>query len=98
MAEYKYLGTVLDNKLNFNKNIDFIHKRWQPRIFCLEKLRSVNVNAAVLQTFCWSCIESVLTFLFLCWFGGLNVKCENVLSKVVNVCCKVVGERLKSVV
>ena len=27
VAEYKYLGTVLDNKLNFNKNTDFIHKR-----------------------------------------------------------------------
>ena len=25
--EYNYLGTVLDNKLNFNKNNDFIHKR-----------------------------------------------------------------------
>ena len=27
VTEYKYLGTVLDNKLNFNKNTDFIHKR-----------------------------------------------------------------------
>ncbi|MCB4762119.1 MAG: hypothetical protein LGB62_08310, partial [Sulfurovum sp.] len=38
-------------------------------------------------------IESVLTFSFLCWFGGLNVKSKNVLNKVVNVCGKVVGER-----
>ena len=65
VAEYKYLGTVLDNKLNFNKNTDFIHKRCQLRIFCLEKLRSVNVSAAVLRTFYRSCIESVLTFSFL---------------------------------
>ena len=39
------------------------------------------------------CIESVLTFSFLCWFGGLNVKRKNVLNKVVNMCGKVVGER-----
>ena len=26
VTEGKYLGTVLDNKLNFNKNTDFIHK------------------------------------------------------------------------
>ena len=38
-------------------------------------------------------VESVLTFLFLCWFGGLNVKSKNVQNKVVNVCGKVVGER-----
>ena len=40
-----------------------------------------------------SCIESVLTFSFLCWFGGLNVKSKNVLNKVVNVCSKIVCER-----
>ena len=40
-----------------------------------------------------SCIESVLTFSFLCWFEGLNVKSKNVLNKVVNVCGKGVGER-----
>ena len=27
VAEYKYLGTVLNNKQHFNKNTDFIHKR-----------------------------------------------------------------------
>ena len=84
---------VLDNKLNFNKNTDFIYKRCQPRIFCLQKLRSLKVSAAVLRTFYRSCIESVLTFSFLCWFGGLNVKSKNVLNKVMNVCDKVVGER-----
>ena len=49
VTEYKYLGTIADNKLNFNKNIDIIHKRCQPRIVCLQKLRSLNVSAAVLR-------------------------------------------------
>ena len=31
--------------------------------------------------------------LFLCSFGGLNVKSKNVLNTVVNACGKVVGER-----
>ena len=57
VAEYKYLGTVLDNKLNFNKNTDFIHKRCQPRMFYLQKLRCLNVSAAVLRTIYQSCIE-----------------------------------------
>ena len=66
VAEHKYLGTALENKLDFNKNTDFIHKRCRPRIFCLQKLRSLNVYR--------SCIESVLTFSFLWWFGALSVK------------------------
>ena len=69
VTEYKYLGTVLDNKLNFKKNTDFI------------------------TYFLPEFTESVLTFSFLCWFGGLNVKSKNVLNKVVTVCGKVVGER-----
>ena len=93
VTEYKYLGTVLANKLNFNKNTDFIHKRCQPKIFCFQKLKSLNVSATLLRTFCRSCIKSVLTFSSLCWFGGLNVKSKNVLNKVLNVCDKVVGER-----
>ena len=62
-------------------------------ISILQKLRSLNVIAAVLCTFYQSCIESILTFLFLCWFGGLNVKSKNVVNKEVNVCGKTVGER-----
>ena len=38
-------------------------------------------------------VLNALTFLFLCWFEGLNVKSENVLNKLVNVCGKDVGER-----
>ena len=38
VTEYKYLGTVLDNKLNFEKQQLTIHKRCQPRIFCLQKI------------------------------------------------------------
>ena len=49
--------------------------------------------AAVLHTFYRSCIEPVLTFLFLCWFGGLSVKSKNVFNKVANVFGKAVGER-----
>ena len=33
VTEYRYLGTVLDKKLHFNRNTDFIHKRCQPRIW-----------------------------------------------------------------
>ena len=73
--------------MNFNKNIDFIHK-----IFCVQMLRSLNVSAAVLRTSYQSCIESVLTFSFLCWFGGLNVKSKNVLNKMVNVRLGVKGK------
>ena len=80
---HKYLGTVLDNKLNFNKNTDFVHKRCQPRLFCFQKLRSLTYFRPELY---WISFN-------MCWFGGVTVKSKSVLNKVVNVCGKVVGER-----
>ena len=46
-----------------------------------------------LRTFYGVVLNQFLTFSFLCWSGGLNVKNKNVLNKVVNVCGKAVGER-----
>ena len=48
--------------------------------FCLQKPRSLTVSAAVLRAFYRSCIESVLTFSFLCRSGGLDVNIKNVLN------------------
>ena len=47
------------------KNTDFIHKKCQPRIFCLQKLRSLNVSAAVSRvlTFSW---KAKMSWLKLC--------------------------------
>ena len=93
VSEYKYLGTILDDKLTFKAHTDYINSKCQSRIYCLQKLRSLNVNLDILRTFYRSFVESVLTFSFLCWFGGLSLSCKNVLGRVVNVCSKVLGER-----
>ena len=93
VTEYKYLGTVIDNKQNFSSNTQAIHKKCQSRIYCLQKLRSLKINNRILQTFYISFIESILTFSFICWYGGLCVSSKNVLERVVNVCGKIVGVR-----
>ena len=92
----KFLGTVLDSKLNFDQNTALIQKKCHSRMYLLEKLRNLNVNPSVLQMFYRAFIESVLTFSFLGWFGSLSVKNKTVLARVVNVCSKIVGERQAS--
>ena len=93
VSEYKYLGVVIDNKLTFTANTNTIHKKCQSRLYCLQKLRSLQVGKSVLRTFYTCFVESVLTFGLMCWFGGLNVGSKNVLERVVKVCSKVIGER-----
>ena len=94
VQEYKYLGTIIDNKLNFNANTDLINSKCQQRLYFLRKLRSLDVNTSVLRTFYRSFIESVITFSFICFYGGLSVQNKTKLDKVVNVSSKIVNERL----
>ena len=57
VTEYKYLGTVLDNKLNLEKPHWLLTKDVSQEYFASRG--SLNVSAAVLRTFYRSCIESV---------------------------------------
>ena len=91
--EYKYLGTVIDNSLAFNKNVDAIHRKCQPRLFCLHKLRNIGIDSKILQMYYKCCIESLLTISFMCWYGSLCVRSKRVLRDVVNICSKVVGAK-----
>ena len=93
VSQYKYLGTVLDSKFNFNQNPALIQKK--SRIYLLQKLKNLNVNSSVQQMFNHAFSESVLTS-FLCWFGSLSVKNKNMLARVVNVCSKIVSVRQES--
>ena len=89
--EFKYLGVIVDDKLNFKSNTSYVQKKCQSRIFCLQKLRNIGISRDILQNFYRSCIQSVLTVSFICWFGSLCVHEKNVLNGVVKVCSKVVG-------
>ena len=93
VAEYRYLGTVLDNNLTFDRYVDTIHKKSQSRIYCLQKLRNIDVASDILEMYYRACIQSVLTLSFICWYGSLGVRGKKVLNDVVNVCSKVIGKK-----
>ena len=46
---YKYLGTVINSCLSFNKNVDAIHRKCQPRLYCLHKPRNIGIDSKILQ-------------------------------------------------
>ena len=96
VSEYKYLGTILDDKLNFAENTATIEKKCQTRVYLLRKLRNLQVSGKVLRMFYRCFVESVLTFSFMCWYGGLSVRNKSRLQKIVNVCGKIVGEKQES--
>ena len=50
VSNFKYLGTLIDNKLSFNDNSDLIYKKKsQQRLYLLRKLRSFDFSRELLQ-------------------------------------------------
>ena len=59
VSNYKYLGVVFDNNLNWHDHIDMVLKKLQPRLYCLRMLHKFNVNESILSLFYNSIICSV---------------------------------------
>ena len=58
----KYLGVVLENKLEWSANIEAVYRRGQSRLFFLRWLRSFNVCSDMMCMFYHTVIESALFF------------------------------------
>ena len=69
VTEYKYLGVVIDNDLKWHEHVAYVEKRLKPRLYCLRKLKSFNVNQDILATFYNSILCSVWTYCLLCCAG-----------------------------
>lgn len=91
VSQYKYLGTIIDNKLTFDSNTGAICRKANQRLFYLKKLRSFNVDKQLLKIVYTSFIESILTFTMVCWFGNLSVLNKNKLKSIVKLCQKTIG-------
>ena len=59
---YKYLGTIVDGKLDGDENINNVYKRANQRMYFVRKLRKCHVDKTIMSMFYKSVIESVLTF------------------------------------
>ena len=81
---YKYLGTVIDNKLKFDINTDAICRKGQQQLYFLRKLNSFNVDKVILSLFYKS-------FAFIAWYGGISLRDKNNLSHIVRVAGKLIG-------
>ncbi len=62
MKVFKFLGTMIDCKLNLSGNVDFICKKATQRLYLLRKLRECSVSQGVLQRVYIGLIESGLGY------------------------------------
>ena len=93
MSSFKYLGTVLNQKLSFTENVYYIYKKAQQHLFLLGKPRSFNVRKDILESVYRSLIQSILVFNIVTWYGNLTVKNRAMLARVVSLAEKVIESK-----
>lgn len=97
VEEYKYLGTIIDNKLTWKANTLARYTKAQQRLYFLRKLRSFKADTVILRLFYLTFIQSVVTFAIQCWGGGLSVQNRNMLDKITKLGRKITGSEVKSI-
>ena len=91
VSSFRYLGTVVDCKLNFDEHVHAVYKKAQQRLYLLRKLRSFGVSSHVLQNVYRSLIESIISFNAVSWAGNLSVENKSKLNRIINTASKIVG-------
>lgn len=68
LGAYKYLGTIIDKKLNFNAGTESIYKKGPSKNIFLQRLLVSNVDRKMVAL---SFIEFMLSFSLIPWFPHL---------------------------
>ena len=91
VGEYKYLGSIIDCKLDWSPNALALLKKGNQRLYFMKKLKSFSVCTKLLELFYKSTVESVATFNSLCHFGGLKGQDKARLSKIIKTASRLIG-------
>ena len=88
---FKYLGVVIDSKVTWTENVDNIVQKLKPRMYCLRKLQSFNVDTKLLQIFYSSIFKSVISFGISGWGGNAKKKEKDRIDSFKNRAGRIVG-------
>ena len=91
MANYKYLGIVIDDKLAWHPHIDSLVKKLNTRMYCLRKLNYFHANANILALFYDSVVSSIWKYCLICWGGNAARGDTDRINRVVNGAAKIIG-------
>ncbi|KAI3368493.1 hypothetical protein L3Q82_025503, partial [Scortum barcoo] len=58
VEDFKYLGVVIDNRLDWKSNTEAVYKKGMSRLYFLRKLRSFNTGSRMLEIFYQSVVAS----------------------------------------
>lgn len=92
VEEYKYLGSIIDNKLSWSANTSALLKKGNQRLFFMKKLKSFEVSPRLLELFYKAIVEPTITFNSLCFYNNMKEHDKARLSKITKAAGKLIGK------
>ena len=92
--QYKYLGTILDDKLDWTENSTMLLKKGNQRLYFLKRLKSFRVKPDLLKTFYQATVESIIWYNSLCFFNSLRIVDAAKLHRVVKTAYRLIGSEV----
>ena len=86
---YRYLGTVIDDQLNWSDQTKATLMKCNQRLYYLRKMKQFHVNERILYLFYTSVIQSTITHDSIVWFHSAKQKETDKLRKVVKRASKI---------
>ena len=96
VEKYKYLGIIFDNKIKFDSNVLNMYTKCHYKIYCLQRLRNIDINSKIIALYYQSSVETFVTSCLICCHGSVNLHSKKLLNNIVKVCSKIVGIEQKS--
>ena len=90
---FKYLGTTIDNKLNWIPQAKVTLSKANSRMFFLRKLRSAHVHERILQVFYKAMVESILLFSSVVWLCSGRKEDIQKLERIEKQASKITKEK-----
>jgi hypothetical protein len=95
VESYKYLGTIIDCKLNWEENTQLICNKARKRLFFLRKLGEFKVDKIIMRLFFDSIIRSVLTFNITVWFKNLSQAQLYKLERIIKTASRCINDNVQ---
>ena len=96
VQNYKYLGLIIDEKLNWRDNSKILLSRLNQRLYFLRRLRSFNFSTQSLKMFYMSIIESIVCFGISCWGSSICMEDKHRIEGIIRKASKIIKSDLNS--
>ena len=98
VANFKYLGVILDNTLKWDSHVAAQIKKAYQRFYHVRCLMNVHIDRSIVCMFYNAVISSVILYALSCWYCSCSAKCKISVTRVYNRICKIVGANYSNAV